>query len=237
MISYALESRKEKAGKEQCMQHCSWNAGRLFLRHTCQIQTIEIFDGNRSQCTVGAHGIEGFVDGGDQGSSIIRLAHRNGNRFAGAFIHHFDLSLRMSDHVIVDGDLGVDGCIHAALKDELERVGKSINTGDRRTVFFCDGSIGGRGGVGCLFALEILKGLDLLIILADNEHFVGIDIRRREAVFFSAGFGITDSVAGKIETAGINTLQNGIPVGLFKTSLDTESFSDRSADFNVLLFP
>jgi len=33
----------------------------------------------------------------------------------------------MSDHVIVDGDLGVDGCIHTALKDELERVGFTVD--------------------------------------------------------------------------------------------------------------
>ena len=95
----------------------------------------EIFLAQRLERAVGAQLLNGGVDGGAQGGSLLALAHRDRN-LVGIIGQHSDLDIGigMLLRVVVEGHLGVEGRIDPAAVQQLKGLVQVIDRRDGRAV-------------------------------------------------------------------------------------------------------
>ena len=118
----------------------------------------------------------------------------------------------MLGHVVGEGHIGIQGGIHPALEHHGQGLVQGGHAGDGGTVLLSQGHVSGGDGVGSGLALQVLKGLDILVVAADNQRGADVGIGIGEVILFAAVGGDLHAVDHDVIPAGIHTREQAVPL-------------------------
>ena len=140
----------------------------------------------------------------------------------------------MDVQVVIEGDIGVQGGVDAARGQELDGLLQRVDALHSGTVAFGQFHIGGGEAVGGGLALQVLEGLDVVVVLLDGEGGVDVAVGGGEVVGQGALVGDLDAVADHIIAARIQTGEQAVPVAFHILRLHAQLLGDGAGDLDVI---
>lgn len=211
--------------------------GHVLLRHTGHkvcllvlnrvgVVTTQVLLGQLLQHTLASQFLNGLID------SLIELglALQDGDGIvlgqAGYHECHLQLGVGMLVQIIVQRSGVKVTEIGTAGEDRLRRLVHTLDQDDLGAGFGID--LAGGGGLtgGDLGALQVIPGLQGVVIGSDNDLSGDVQVRISEVVLLLTLFGNTDGIDNGVQTAGVNAGQQGIPCGFGKLDLNTQLLRD-----------
>ena len=135
-------------------------------------------------------------------------------RGLGSLRHQLEVCVRVDIQVVVEGNVRVQGGINAAGGQQLDGLLQRVDALHGSAVAFGQLHVGGSQAVGSGLALQVLKALDVLVVLADGEGGVDVAVGGGESVGLGALLGHLHAVAHHVVAAGVQTGKQAVPVAL-----------------------
>ena len=148
--------------------------------------------------------------------------------------HDLEICVRMNVQVVVEGDISVQGGVDAAGSQQLDGLLQRVDALHGGTVALGQLHVGGSQTVGGGLAVQVLKGGDVVVVLADGQSGVDVAVRGGEIVGLGALIGHLDTVAHQIVTACVQTGKQAVPVAFHILRLHAQLFGDGTGDFHVI---
>ena len=85
-----------------------------------------------------------------------------------------------------------------------------------------------------LFALQVLKGLDLVVVLADGQSGVDVTVGSGEIISQGALVGDLHAVADHVKASSVQTGEQAVPIALHILRLHAQLFGNGAGDLHII---
>ena len=148
--------------------------------------------------------------------------------------HDLKVGIRMDVQVIVEGDIRIQGGINAACGQQLDGLLQGVDALHGGTVALSQLHVGGSQAVGSGLALQVLKGLDLVVVLADGQSGVDVTVGGGEIISQGALVGDLHAVADHVKASSVQTGEQAVPVALHVLRLHAQLFGNGAGHLYVV---
>ena len=148
--------------------------------------------------------------------------------------HDLEVGIRMDVQVIVEGDIRIQGGINAARGQQLDGFLQGVDALHGGTVALSQLHVGGSQTVGSGLALQVLKGLDFVVVLADGQSGVDVTVGGGEIISQGALIGDLHAVADHVKASSVQTGEQAVPIALHILRLHAQLFGDGAGDLHVI---
>ena len=145
-----------------------------------------------------------------------------------------EVGVRMDVQIVVEGDVGVQGRVDAAGGQQLDGLFQRVDALHGSAVAFGQLHVGRSQTVGGGLALQILKAVDLLVILAHSQCGVDVAVGSGESVGLGTFLGHLHAVAHHVVAAGVQTGKQAVPVTLHILRLHAQLFGNGAGDLHIV---
>ena len=152
----------------------------------------------------------------------------------GGLRHQLEVCVRVDIHVVVEGDVRVQGGVNAACGQQLDGLFQRVDALHGSAVAFGQLHVSGSQTVGGGLALQILKAVDVLVILAHSQCGVDVAVGSGESVGLGAFLGHLHAVAHHIVAACVQTGKQAVPVALHVFRLHAQLLGNGAGDLYVV---
>ena len=136
-------------------------------------------------------------------------------------------------HVVVEGDLVVQGRIDPSRKQQFKRLVEVVNASDAGTVTFGDCRVSARDGIGGALSGKILKAVDVGVVARNDNSYAGISVRVGEVVLRRTFLSNLNAVCHNIIASGFDTGQQAVPFAFDKVCAYADLIRDRFGDLDI----
>ena len=114
-------------------------------------------------------------------------------------------------HVVAERSRSIDRCLDLFVLYHLEGFCQRVDTADLSAVLLADFLISRTDGVRRCLALEIIKGMDVVIVETSNLNRAVIGIRRRKIIGLSSFRSNVHAVNHQVISSGIHAGKQTVP--------------------------
>ena len=152
----------------------------------------------------------------------------------GGLRHQLEVCVRVDVQVVVEGNVRVQSGINAACGQQLDGLFQRVDALHGSAVAFGQLHVGGSQTVGGGLALQVLKAVDVLVILAHRQRSVDVAVGGGESVGLGALLGHLHAVAHHVVAACVQTSKQAVPVALHILRLYAQLFGNGAGYLHVI---
>ena len=155
-------------------------------------------------------------------------------RSLGSLCHQLEVCVRVDIQVVVEGNVRVQGGINAAGGQQLDGLLQRVDALHGSAVALGQLHVGGSQTVGGGLALQVLKVVDILVILAHRQRSVDVAVGGGKSVGLGALLGHLHAVAHHVVAACVQTGKQAVPVALHILRLHAQLLGNGAGDLHVI---
>ena len=148
--------------------------------------------------------------------------------------HQLEVRVRMDIEVIVERDVGVQGSVDAACRQQLDGLFQRVDALHGSAVALGQLHVGGGQAVGRGLAVQVLKAGNAVVVFLDGERGVDVAVRRGEIVGLGAFLGDLHAVADHVITASVHAGKQAVPIALHIFRLHAQLLGNGAGDLDVV---
>ena len=155
-------------------------------------------------------------------------------RGLGSLCHQLEVCVRVDVQVVVEGNVRVQGGVNAACGQQLDGLLQRVDALHGSTVALGQLHVGGSQTVGGGLALQVLKAVDILVILAHRQRSVDVAVGGGESVGLGALLGHFHAVAHHVVAASVQTGKQAVPVTFHVFRLHAQLLGNGAGDLHIV---
>ena len=155
-------------------------------------------------------------------------------RGLGSLCHQLEVCVRVDVQVVVEGNVRVQGGINAAGGQQLDGLLQRVDALHGSAVALGQLHVSRSQTVGGGLALQVLKAVDILVILAHCQRSVDVAVGGGESVGLGTLLGHLHAVAHHVVAARVQTGKQAVPVALHILRLHAQLFGNGARYLHVI---